>query len=186
MDVVVGIGGNLGDRRALLGSAITALQGLGAVTAVSRLYETPPFGPPQPDYLNAAARMDVALQPLAFLEALLDIERRHGRIRRERWGPRTLDLDILWIARTVVEEDALTVPHPRLSERRFALLPLLDVAPGATHPSTGEAFRDWVAALPADDGIRVIAGAEWLADGTAGTALPLNDDVEIRAEFKPV
>jgi 2-amino-4-hydroxy-6-hydroxymethyldihydropteridine diphosphokinase len=186
MDVVVGIGGNLGDRRALLGSAIRALEGLGAVTAVSRLYETPPFGPPQPDYLNAAARMDVALQPPAFLEALLDIERRHGRVRRERWGPRTLDLDILWIARTVVEEDALTVPHPRLSERRFALLPLLDVAPEATHPATGEAFRDWVAALPADDGIRVVAGGEWLADGAAGTALPLNGGVEIRSEFKPV
>jgi len=168
MDVVVGLGGNLGDRRAVLSSAVTALRLVGSVTGVSRLYETPPFGPPQPAYLNAAVRVNVALAPLAFLEELLEIERRHGRVRLEKWGPRTLDLDILWISQRAVAELALTVPHPRLHERLFALLPLLDVAPEATHPETGEPFRAWVAALPADEAIRVVAASDWAPSSARG------------------
>jgi 2-amino-4-hydroxy-6-hydroxymethyldihydropteridine diphosphokinase len=174
VDVVVGLGGNIGERRAVLASAVEALRAVGDVAAVSRLYETPPFGPPQPAYLNAAVRLNTELGPGALLESLLDIERRHGRERREKWGPRTLDLDILWIAGSALDEPSLTVPHARLHERLFALLPLLDVAPDASHPVTLEPFREWVAALPPDSRVRVVAAADWAAPN--GTP---------RAELKP-
>jgi 2-amino-4-hydroxy-6-hydroxymethyldihydropteridine diphosphokinase len=161
MDVVVGLGANLGDRLATLASAVRSLESAGRLTAVSKLYETAPIGPPQPGYLNAAALLDTALEPRRLLESLLDIERRHGRVRAEKWGPRTLDLDILWIRGTVVHDPALTVPHPHLHERLFALLPLLDVAPDAVHPVTSEPLRTWVAALPAEEGIRISADGDW-------------------------
>jgi 2-amino-4-hydroxy-6-hydroxymethyldihydropteridine diphosphokinase len=161
MDVVVGLGANLGDRLATLVSAVHSLESAGRLTAVSKLYETAPIGPPQPGYLNAAARLETTLEPRRLLETLLDVERRHGRVRGEKWGPRTLDLDILWVADLVVREPALTVPHPHLHERLFALLPLLDVAPGATHPETSEPLRSWVAALSAEQGIQVAAEADW-------------------------
>src|SRR5262245_31986820 len=144
MDVVVGLGGNLGDRETTLASAVSEVAAHGTILAVSALYETAPVGPPQPAYLNAATRMETPLSPRTLLESLLAIERRHGRERAEKWGPRTLDLDILWILGAVVDEGDLIVPHPRLRERRFALVPLLDVAPDARHPATGEPLRDWV------------------------------------------
>jgi 2-amino-4-hydroxy-6-hydroxymethyldihydropteridine diphosphokinase len=174
MDVVVGLGANLGDRLATLASAVRSLESVGRLTALSKLYETVPVGPPQPGYLNAAALLDTALEPLSLLEALLDIERRHGRVRLEKWGPRTLDLDILWIANRVVREPALTVPHSHLDERLFALLPLLDVAPDAAHPETGEPLRSWVAALPAEPGIRITAEGDWTRGFGVG-----------RADFEP-
>ena len=160
MDVVVGLGGNLGDREATLASAVSELGALGTVLAVSALYETAPVGPPQPAYLNAAARVETPRSPRALLDGLLAIERRHGRERAQKWGPRTLDLDILWILGAVVSEDDLVVPHARLRERRFALVPLLDVAPDARHPTTDEPLRDWVAELP-DEGIRRVEPPLW-------------------------
>lgn len=162
MDVVVGLGANLGDRQRVLAAAVAELGGLGVVTSVSRLYETPPVGPPQPAYLNAAARLETALEPVALLSALLDVEKRHGRERREKWGPRTLDLDILWIRDRVVDEPELTVPHQRLRERLFALLPLLEVAPDATDPRSLEPLLDCVDALPRDPAIRVVAERDWV------------------------
>jgi 2-amino-4-hydroxy-6-hydroxymethyldihydropteridine diphosphokinase len=127
---VVGLGSNLGDRRATLRSACDALAALPGceLQACSALYETEPVGPPQPRYLNAAVRLASELGPRELLACLLEIERRHGRQRRERNGPRTLDLDILWASRAYTDE-GLTVPHARLPERAFALAPLLDVAP---------------------------------------------------------
>lgn len=174
MDVVVGLGGNLGDRFAALASAVRSLESGGRVTSVSKLYETPPIGPPQPAYLNAAVRLDTALEPHGLLRLLLDIEQRHGRARREKWGPRTLDLDILWIRGMVLRDAALTVPHLHLRERLFALLPLLDVAPDATHPETEEPLRGWAAALPHEEGLRVCAGCGWAGVHDAG-----------EREFKP-
>src|SRR4051812_23579136 len=113
VDVVVGLGGNLGDRETTLAAAVSDLGALGTVLAVSALYETAPVGPPQPAYLNAAARVETPLSPRALLDSLLAIERRHGRERREKWGSRTLDLDILWIVGAVVSEGDLVVPHAR-------------------------------------------------------------------------
>lgn len=160
VDVVVGLGANLGDRRATLVAAVSALARLGAIQAVSSLYETEPVGPPQPAYLNAAVRGIFPLSPGELLQALLRIEQAFGRIRGERWGPRIIDLDILWIRGLAVTEDALVVPHPRLAERRFALVPLLDVEPEARHPMTGEPLSSWLSALPAG-GLVEVAGRDW-------------------------
>jgi 2-amino-4-hydroxy-6-hydroxymethyldihydropteridine diphosphokinase len=160
MDAVVGLGANLGDPAATLVSAVGALSLLGSVTAISTLYETDPVGPPQPAYLNAAVRIGFEGSARELLSALLDIERHHGRVRRDRWGPRSLDLDLLWIAGVEVLEDGLVVPHPRLAERRFALVPLLDVAPDAAHPRTGAPLRDWLASLP-EGGIRYHPAPGW-------------------------
>ena len=140
LDAVVGVGCNLGDRLRTLKQAVARLGGLGEVRGVSLIYETAPVGPPQPDYLNAAVRLEFDGEPGALLKALIAIELEFGRVRLEKWGPRTLDLDILWIRDRVVHEADLVVPHPRMAERAFALLPLLDVAPDATHPVTGEPF----------------------------------------------
>ncbi len=128
---IVGIGGNLGARRAIFACAealLSATPGC-VVLARSRLYETPALGPPQPDYLNGAFALDFAGEALALLELLREVEQQLGRMRRERWGPRTLDLDILHWSAGSISHDLLTVPHAGLTARTFALAPLLDVAP---------------------------------------------------------
>jgi 2-amino-4-hydroxy-6-hydroxymethyldihydropteridine diphosphokinase len=158
----VGLGANLGDRLATLRGAARALGALavdGRLLASSRVYETAPIGgPEQPAFLNAAVLLDYDGAPLALLEALLAIEARFGRERRERWGPRTLDLDVLWIEGLAVNDPRLVVPHPRLSARAFAVLPLLDVAPGARDPASGAAYvvpRDGANADVRDTGERL-------------------------------
>jgi 2-amino-4-hydroxy-6-hydroxymethyldihydropteridine diphosphokinase len=161
MDVVIGLGSNLGDRRRTLSSSIEGLRGFLTVTAVSPLYETEAVGPPQPDYLNAAVRgVYAGGDALGLLGRLLELERTHGRERRVRWGPRTLDLDILWISDLEVSFPELVVPHPHLQERQFALLPLLDVAPGARHPRTGELLGKWLESL-GPSAVRQVEGPEW-------------------------
>lgn len=156
-DCVLGLGANLGDRRATLDAAVGGIGALGRLVGVSALYETDPVGPPQADYLNAAVRLSTPLPPEALLDELLAIERRHGRERRERWGPRLLDLDILWISGRHVRTARLEVPHPELSHRAFALLPLLDVAPDAADPRTGQRYAALASQLDTS-GARRIAG----------------------------
>jgi 2-amino-4-hydroxy-6-hydroxymethyldihydropteridine diphosphokinase len=125
---VIGLGANLGDAEATLREAVAALPG---VVAVSSLWATAPVGgPAQPDFLNAAARLEVELDPPALLAVLQAIERDAGRVRGVRWGPRILDLDILLWGGGIVAEPALAIPHPRLAERLFAIEPLLEVDPG--------------------------------------------------------
>jgi 2-amino-4-hydroxy-6-hydroxymethyldihydropteridine diphosphokinase len=142
---VIGLGGNLGDRIANLRAAVEAIDRVEGVRVVARsaVYETAPVGPPQPAYLNAAIAIETTLTPRALLLALLDVERALGRERRERWGPRTIDLDILTIDGVTVNEPDLVVPHPRLVERAFAIVPLLEVAPDAPYaaPPHGEDVR---------------------------------------------
>ncbi|MEM9192503.1 MAG: 2-amino-4-hydroxy-6-hydroxymethyldihydropteridine diphosphokinase [Myxococcota bacterium] len=140
-DVVVGAGSNLGDRRGHLEGAARLLEAQESLTLLSAspVYESPPLGPAQPDYLNAAFRIRTTLAPEGLLGVLQSIERAMGRVRRIRWGPRTLDLDILWSPVWKVEREGLRIPHPGLLERAFALRPLLDVAPDAP-PSFGEAL----------------------------------------------
>ncbi len=130
--VVVGLGSNLGDRFARLQEAVDALARANGVRvmAVSPVYETDPVGPPQPRFLNAAVRLETDLALPDLLSLTLSIEVAAGRVRHERWGPRTLDIDILW-AEQAIEMPQLTVPHPRLLDRSFALAPLLDVLPEA-------------------------------------------------------
>ena len=130
---VVGVGSNLGSREASIRAAhvlLDAREGI-EVAAVSPLYETEPLGPPQPRYLNAAFRLDTILTPPELLRVLLRTEQRLGRNRKdtERWGARSLDLDLLWDERGPHESHELRVPHPELEGRNFALTPLLAVAP---------------------------------------------------------
>lgn len=132
MHIAVGIGSNLGDRVDHVTGAIDDLGVLGAVAATSSLYETAPVGgPEQGPYINAVVVLDTRLEPRQVLETLLSIERAHGRRRRERWGPRTLDLDLLVYAGRQVDEPGLTVPHPHIAKRRFVLEPLSEVWPDA-------------------------------------------------------
>jgi 2-amino-4-hydroxy-6-hydroxymethyldihydropteridine diphosphokinase len=135
LDTVIGLGSNLGDRRAHLAAAGRRIAELGTVVRASAIYETAPVGPLQPDFLNAALRLLTALSPEALLERLLDFERELGRVRNERWGPRVIDLDILWCLGVRLETEHLVVPHAELRARAFALVPLLDVAPDARDPA---------------------------------------------------
>ena len=125
---VIGIGSNLGEREQYLVHAVQAIARLAAVEALSSVYETPPLTPPQPDYLNAAVRIQSELSPEALLDGLLDIEAAVGRVRLVRWGSRVLDLDILW-SEVPHASARLRIPHDELRSRTFALAPLLDVAP---------------------------------------------------------
>jgi 2-amino-4-hydroxy-6-hydroxymethyldihydropteridine diphosphokinase len=144
----VGLGSNLGDREATIRAALARLDG---VVAVSRLRETDPVGfEDQPRFLNGVAAVDTELPPRALLERLLAIERELGRTRGgPRFGPRTIDLDLLVYGDLVLDEPGLTLPHPRLHERRFALEPLAELAPDLVVPGRGP-VRDLLAGLHSD------------------------------------
>ena len=146
-DALIALGANLGEPRAALAWATAELARLGTVTGVSRVYRTAPVGGPvgQPDYFNAAARVETPLTPHDLLAALLDIERRYGRERRERWGPRVLDLDLITYGNLTLHGADLTLPHPRAWDRAFVLAPLCDVAPAHPHPVTGETIAEALA-----------------------------------------
>ena len=150
----IAIGGNLGDRRAYLQAGIKEIAALPGthLAAISRAYETQAVGPvAQPDFLNAVLAIETALAPAALLAALLAAEKKHQRQRRIHWGPRTLDLDLLLYGERTVHSADLTLPHPRMHERRFVLVPLCEIAPRLSHPITGRPFAAYLAAL-ADDG----------------------------------
>lgn len=132
----LGLGSNLGDRLTALQRAVDLLgeqRGI-RVVRTSRVFETEPVGPPQPDYLNAVAEVRTALAPLELLDACRSVEDRLGRVRRVRWGPRTIDVDVLGYDRLVVDEPDLSVPHPRMHERGFVLVPLLELDPDPLLP----------------------------------------------------
>lgn len=154
------MGANLGARRETLRGAVQEISRFCVVRGVSCLYESAAVGPPQPDYLNAAVSVHSELSPTRLLERLLALEQAFGRVRRERWGARTLDLDMLWIEGTTLDVPSLKVPHPGLTERPFAILPLLDVVPQATDPMTGRAYSALVDELDCR-AIRRVADAAW-------------------------
>lgn len=140
-DAYVALGSNLGDSRATFAGAIEALGALpgSRLTGRSRIYRTPPWGrTDQPDFLNAVVRLHTSLAPHVLLDALMAIERLFGRMRDgERWGPRTLDLDLLHMDGIALDDSRLTLPHPRVAEREFVLLPLADLAPDLVLPGQG-------------------------------------------------
>jgi 2-amino-4-hydroxy-6-hydroxymethyldihydropteridine diphosphokinase len=138
------LGSNLGDRQATLEGALATLQGVPGVRllARSRWYRTAPLGPPQPDYLNGCALLEVRLCPDTLLTLLLDTEHRFGRVRRERWGARSLDLDLIFYGDLRRAGQGLTLPHPRFRERAFVLLPLAEIAPAWLDPVTGRTVAD--------------------------------------------
>lgn len=123
----LGLGTNLGDRRRFLREAVEAVPEL---TRVSSVYETEPVGgPEQGAFLNIVVEVETELDPYGLLELCRTLERAAGRERRIRWGPRTLDVDVLWIDGITVDSDDLTVPHPRMYQRNFVVVPLLEIAP---------------------------------------------------------
>jgi 2-amino-4-hydroxy-6-hydroxymethyldihydropteridine diphosphokinase len=140
----LGLGSNLGDRLANLQAAVDALQaepGL-RVAASSRVWETTPVGgPPQPDYLNAVVRIETDLSARDLLDVARRVESRLGRIRKERWGARTIDVDVLLFDEEQIDEPDLVVPHPRMTERAFVLLPLLELEPDPMLPD-GTRLKD--------------------------------------------
>lgn len=152
MECVIGIGANLGERERTFAWALEELAAFGQVLALSNMYENPAIGgPPQPDYLNAAVRLRVSRPMFEVLEEAQRIERLAGRERSVRWGPRTLDLDLLWAPDQVVTCPTLELPHPRLTERAFALLPLIEVVPTAIDPTTGIHYAAVLERLRIDD-----------------------------------
>jgi 2-amino-4-hydroxy-6-hydroxymethyldihydropteridine diphosphokinase len=162
-DFIIGLGSNLGERGDFLAQGVTRICALPELRlrALSRVFETPPLGPPQPHYLNAAARFSAVCDGPSLLGQLQAIERALGRVREVHWGPRVLDLDILWSDQPV-DTAALCVPHRHLRERTFALAPLLDVAPELT-PVYGSA-------LVALGGPPAVCGRLWVPEGTARCA----------------
>jgi 2-amino-4-hydroxy-6-hydroxymethyldihydropteridine diphosphokinase len=136
----VALGANLGDREETIQRALALLESRPgvSVTAVSTLRETEPWGPvPQPPYVNGVAALDTTLDPRSLLDVLLGVERELGRVRGERWGPRTIDLDLLLHGDAEVDEPGLELPHPRLHERAFVLEPLAELDPALVVPGRG-------------------------------------------------
>lgn len=145
-EVAIALGSNLGDPSAILTAALEHLSKTPGLTLHyhSHFYQTVAVGPPQPDYLNACALFSTILSPQQLLQTLLKIEQQFGRVRRERWGARLLDLDLLLFGGQILLEPNLEVPHPRIAERAFVLVPLAEIAPHWIEPVSGKAIAELV------------------------------------------
>jgi 2-amino-4-hydroxy-6-hydroxymethyldihydropteridine diphosphokinase len=142
---LLGLGGNIGDPVAAMSAALNSLEQHPRcrVVAVSRLYRTPPWGKTDQDwFFNSAAKVETTLAPVPLLDLALGIEWANLRVRKERWGPRTLDIDILDYDGQSIHTDQLTTPHPRMKDRAFVLMPLVDIAPA--YLISGRALTDWL------------------------------------------
>lgn len=157
----LGLGGNIGEPRDAMAAALRELDSHGeiTVTAVSRLYRTPPWGKTdQPDFLNACAAVDTSLDARQLLDVCLNVERQLKRVRSQRWGPRTIDIDLLWHSAGPVADEGLTVPHPRMAERAFVLVPLAELAPELV--IDGKTIAG-LARETAQTGLEVVSGSGW-------------------------
>lgn len=153
--VFVALGSNLGDRAAQLDAAIGRLSERVRIDRRSPVYETAPlYVTDQPAFLNVVVSGETELGPASLLAATQAIERALGRVRGRRFGPRAIDLDILFYGDAVVDTPDLVVPHPRIPERRFVLQPLNDIAPDWRHPVTGQTVAEMLASLPPDDDVK--------------------------------
>jgi len=150
--VYLALGTNLGDRIANLRGAIEALPSEINVIAESKIYETPPWGyENQPAFLNMAVKCETALDPESLLKRLKLLEVRLGREQSFRWGPRLIDIDILFYDNLILESESLTIPHPRLHERAFVLVPLAEIAPDFIHPVLKKTIKELSASVNIDD-----------------------------------
>ena len=141
---LIALGSNLGDSRAILEAAIETLNkkpGI-QVKTHSSWYETPPLGPPQPNYLNGCALLETEITPEDLLTTLLEIEREFGRVRREKWGPRIIDLDLLLFDNLIQQTPQLQVPHPQMRQRAFVMIPLAEIVPNWIDPITGKTIAE--------------------------------------------
>ncbi|NET51989.1 MAG: 2-amino-4-hydroxy-6-hydroxymethyldihydropteridine diphosphokinase [Merismopedia sp. SIO2A8] len=145
----IALGGNLGHSRAIFEAAIDHLNHTRGVRVIthSRWYRTAPIGPPQPEYLNGCALLSVQISPTELLKVLLSIEKQFGRIRRELWGSRTLDLDLLLFDDLILDTPTLQIPHPRMGNRAFVLVPLAEIAPDWIEPVSGQTISQLVKAV---------------------------------------
>jgi 2-amino-4-hydroxy-6-hydroxymethyldihydropteridine diphosphokinase len=153
--VYIALGTNLGDRKANLESALGHLSMHVRIRDRSPIYETEPWGiADQPRFLNMVVSGESDLEPPALLRFLKGIERTMGRTGGIRYGPRLIDLDILFYDGRVIDKEDLLVPHPRLAERRFVLVPLADIAPALVHPALGASVREMLSRLPDDGSVK--------------------------------
>ena len=149
----IGAGANLDEPVRQIQRALDELEKSPGVRlgAVSSLYRTQPMGPiAQPPFINAVFSLECGMSPKDLLALLLSVEEKMGRIRRERWGPRVIDLDLLFYDDAIISGQGLEVPHPRLHERRFILTPLVEIAPDVVHPILKKSASDLLDALPAE------------------------------------
>lgn len=156
--VLLSLGTNLGERRHNLSLAIESLDLIMTVKEVSPVYETPPWGPvqDQPAFLNICLGGQTDLAPLALLAGVKRIEERLGREPSVRWGPRLIDIDILFFDQVIIDEAKLTIPHPHLTERAFVLAPLADIAPEFWHPQQQKTVAElWQELAAADEIVRL-------------------------------
>ena len=153
----IALGSNVGDRLSYLRRALKALKEHPEIhlSALSSVYETKPVGlTEQADFLNMVAAVDTALSPHALLDVTQGIEQALHRRREIRWGPRTLDIDILLYGNVTMEEDRLTIPHPRMTERAFVLVPLAELGPDVDIPGTGRTVQQQVEHVKGKEGIQ--------------------------------
>ncbi len=159
-NVFLGIGGNLGDRHRSMRAAVTEIRKALDDVRVSSLYESAPWGvSDQPAFLNAVVRARTSLEPLELLDAMQAIESDLGRVRKQHWGPRSIDIDILLYGSQIIDEPRLKVPHPYMAQRGFVLRPLADLAAGLTLPD-GSLVGELLTTVSQDD-LRRIEGPEW-------------------------
>lgn len=162
-EALIGMGSNMPDRMAHLGKGLLLLASHPkvSVTAVSSVYQTEPVGYlEQPFFYNMAVKIRTTLSPRKLLALLLDIEKETGRVRGVRWGPRTLDLDLLLFGNQQIEEEGLILPHPRMEERGFVLIPLAEIAPGMILPRSGMRIEDRMIGLKEQGVVKVVYRAE--------------------------
>ncbi len=147
------LGSNMGESQATLEAAIKTLAQTPGILleARSNWYKTKAVGPPQPDYLNGCAILQVEISPHNLLQTLLEIEQKFGRVRQELWGPRTLDLDLLLYDDLIVHTPNLQIPHPRMRERAFVLVPLAEIAPDWLEPVSGRVIKDLLKQVDCSD-----------------------------------
>ncbi|UYZ22139.1 2-amino-4-hydroxy-6-hydroxymethyldihydropteridine diphosphokinase [Mesobacillus jeotgali] len=154
----IALGSNMGDRFGYLTQAIILLESHEQISVVntSSVYETDPVGfTDQGQFLNMAIQVETSLSPVELLDTCLEIELKLGRKREVKWGPRTLDLDILLYNHENIETEKLTIPHPRMSERAFVILPLLDMDPNLTLPTMKEPLKKYLLSIPDREGVRI-------------------------------
>ena len=157
MDVYLGLGSNLGDRKANLEKALQLLGERLTIRQVSSLYQTEPVGHrEQPLFFNAVCRAETDLGPLQLLSLVKGIEAALGRVPSFAAGPRSIDVDILLYGDLTIEIADLTIPHPRIAERAFVLVPLLELSPDLVHPVSGECVRSLAAAVQGQQGVEKI------------------------------